>query len=235
MKRIFVPTSGLGDWRSRLADPDIQWERLASAFETAVSWEVAAKTPRGLPATVASLLDSQTELRGAQLVVAVPEHKVPLPGGNRPSQSDVWALLITDRGLVSMAVEGKAAEPFGETLGEWLNQASSGKKDRLQFLMQKLGLRSEPPPSIRYQLLHRTASAVIEAATCRASSAVMMVQSFRRDPKNEADFVEFSELLGRRVRAGEMKRATSVGGCDIYLGWAQCEPATDAEVAQAAV
>lgn len=235
MRRIFVPASGLGDWRSRLAEPDTQWVRGASAFETAVSWEVAAKTPRGLPAKVAALLDSQVPLRDAEVILAVPEHQVRLPGGNRPSQNDVWALLVTDSGLVSMAIEGKAGEPFGETLGEWLNQASSGKKERLQFLMQQLGLQIEPPASIRYQLLHRTASAVIEAATCSASAAVMIVQSFRRDPKGELDFADFCELVGERIEPGELKPAVNVGGRDLYLGWARCEPATDAEIARAAV
>ncbi len=235
MKRIFVPTCGLSDWRNRLADPEVQWERRASAFETAVSWELATKTERGLPPKVVNLLDSQPELRGARLIAALPEHKVSLPGGSRASQNDVWALLATENGLVSLAVEGKAGEPFGETLGDWLKEASPGKRKRLEYLMETLGVRTEPPSSVRYQLLHRTASAVLEARRCGALHAVMIVQSFRDDQTSEKDFTAFSELLGQTVHPNELKKVTSLGPQVLYLGWAKCDPASDAEIALAAV
>ena len=98
MKRIHISTMGASDWRRLLADPETQWERTASAMELAVSWECAQSKDRGLPGEVAASLDRQAALSGAQLLLAFPEHKVTLKGRGKPSQSDVWALLLTDNG-----------------------------------------------------------------------------------------------------------------------------------------
>lgn len=118
MKRVLTPTYGASDWRKFLADPETQWVRTASAFETAVSWESAQSTPRGLPIEIAAALDKHPDLSGAKLLVALPEHKVRLEGRGKASQNDVWALLRTERGYISMAVEGKAGEPFASTVAE---------------------------------------------------------------------------------------------------------------------
>jgi hypothetical protein len=61
---------------------------------------------------------------------------VPLPGGRRESQNDAWVLAQCDSGLVSMTVEGKVSEPFGELVGDWFANPSKGKEDRLRFLCE---------------------------------------------------------------------------------------------------
>jgi hypothetical protein len=51
---------------------------------------------------------------------AVAEHKVDLPGGIAASQCDVWAVVRTKAGMLSL-VEAKAKEKFGdEILEKWL-------------------------------------------------------------------------------------------------------------------
>jgi hypothetical protein len=65
--------------------------------------------------------------------------------------------------LAVMMVEGKVDESFGPLLEEWLRDASDGKRERLAFLQSTLGIETELPGRIRYQLLHRAASPVIEA------------------------------------------------------------------------
>jgi hypothetical protein len=57
----------------------------------------------------------------------------------------------------------RVSESFGPTLEEWLSEASPGKRERLSFLLTELGLADEPAGTIRYQLLHRVASAVVTA------------------------------------------------------------------------
>ena len=42
-----------------MADPEIQWVRTQSAFETAVFWELGARQPRGLHPRVTALLDHE--------------------------------------------------------------------------------------------------------------------------------------------------------------------------------
>ena len=46
--------------------------------------------------------------------------------------------------------------------GKWNNPPTPGKTARLEYQKKMLGLIGEHPTTIRYQLLHRTASAVIE-------------------------------------------------------------------------
>lgn len=234
MIRAYVPTDGVASWKARLADPDKQWKREASAFEAAVSWELALRSNRGLPASVAEVLDQQPEFGGSSVLVALPEHKVVLPGGTRSSQTDVWVLLRCGDGLVSMAVEAKADEAFGETIEEWTKDASEGKTERLAFLCDLLKQQS-PHPNLRYQLLHRTASAVLEARRWGASAAVMMVQCFRSRAKSLEDFSAFGTWLGASVASGQLVKLGDHTEPSVYLGWT-CSPlATDQEIARAAV
>ena len=61
-------------------------------------------------------------------------------------------------------MEGKVSEPFGDTIAERRKDDGEGKRKRLKFLLKELELEpSKEINAIRYQLLHRTASALIEA------------------------------------------------------------------------
>ena len=48
----------------------------------------------------------------------------------------------------------------------------------MNYLCALLGLGELPHPQIRYQLLHRTASAIIEARRFKTDEAAMIVHSF---------------------------------------------------------
>ena len=92
MSRIYVPTSVAADWSRLLARPDRHWKPGFSAMSVAQSWESASGA---LPPEISALLDSSpdTALHGAGLVLAIPEYQVELPGGSRPTQTDVFALV----------------------------------------------------------------------------------------------------------------------------------------------
>src|SRR5260370_13818620 len=166
MKPIVVPTDGVRDWRKRLADPVKQWQTGYSAKTLAHAWEDAA----GLPPEIAALLSGFGKV---ELLLAIPEYDVPLPGGERPSQNDVFALVRSKDGLIVIMVEGKVAESFGPTLEEWRKDASAGKTERLAYIRARLGLARDPAPVTRYQLLHRAASAAIVAERYHASDAAI--------------------------------------------------------------
>lgn len=231
MKRVLIPSCGATSWRQLLADPDKHWVRGASAFETAVSWERAQATARGLPEPIAAVLDQDQEISGAEVLFALPEHKVQLEGRGRASQNDVWVLLKSPNGLISMAVEGKAGEAFGPSVRDWLVNASDGKKTRLESLCRLVGATHPPEAALRYQLFHRTASALIEADRVGAEIAVLMVQSFRSDPASFADYMAFAAALGVTVAEGRLLQVPRVSETSLYLGWASCDPATDEVVA----
>jgi len=96
-------------------------------------------------------LDSHPSAANAELLVAIPELQVDLPGGGHPSQNDVWALLRGAAGIISLAVEAKSWEPLDRLVGEWLVDAppTSGKPARLQFLRDSLGLQGVDVSALR--------------------------------------------------------------------------------------
>jgi hypothetical protein len=216
-----------------LAEPTLHWKREASAMELAVSWELAAKTDSGLPQQVAEVLDRHASTAGAQLLFAIPEHRVALPGGSRPSQTDLWAVLKVSGGWASVAVEGKAGEPFGSSINEWLREPSPGKTTRLDALRRTLGLGTAPLPHLRYQLFHRSASAALEAVRIGANTAVVLVQNFRADTTCWADFEAFVSQFGVSATRGGVCEATCPGVERLLFAWVDCPTASDAELARA--
>jgi len=218
MKRIFVPTKDAEDWKRFLAKPDLHWKKGYSARALAHCWEAAD----GFPPEVAAIFEGSHEL---ELLLAIPEHTVALPGGKQPSYSDLFVLARDGAGqLVVIMVEGKVSERFGPTLGEWSASPSKGKLARLEFLRNILGLPTSIPPSIRYQLLHRTASAVIEARRFTAPSAVMLVHSFNPENLWLDDFQEFARLFGVNPEMGILSPLRVLNEVSLYAGWVKGDP-----------
>ena len=136
MPRILKFTSGPEDWRALLADPVRHCRSGYSARTLAHCWEAAD----GFPPEVTQALRQTADPLIATLtpLLAVPEFKVPLPGGVRASQNDIFVLARSSSGPVSIMIEGKVSESFGPTLDEWRSGASPGKKQRLTFLLRTL-------------------------------------------------------------------------------------------------
>ncbi len=152
--------------------------------------------------------------------MAFPEHKVPLPGGSRPSQNDVFVLGKGEGELISITVEGKVSEPFGPFVKEWIEDGRSSNHPRLVFLLNLLGLNREEVDGVRYQLTHRTASALIEAKRFNARNALMLVHSFSQSDESFEDYRRFVELFG--LAAGgvnEIVGTRHLDGVNLYFGW----------------
>ncbi|OGW18190.1 MAG: hypothetical protein A3G93_05615 [Nitrospinae bacterium RIFCSPLOWO2_12_FULL_45_22] len=215
MSRIFVPSSGPGDWRCLLADPEKHWVRRRSARTLAHCWE----DTDGFPPEVQAVLKQHPALAEAEPLLIFPEWKVALPGGSTSSQNDAWVLAKNQTGLISIAVEGKVEEPFDKTLAEWKADSSLGKEKRLSFLTEILGFSSPIPDSVRYQLVHRTASAVIEAQRFGAQHAVMLVHSFSHNDEWHSDFAAFVSLFGHTAQVGRLVSATAATGLPLHLAW----------------
>ena len=216
MSKFYVPANGVEGWQVLLADPVKHWKTGYSAKALAYCWEEA----QGFPLEVLKLFKG-THLEGIKFLLGIPEHKVPLRGGSTQSQNDLFVLAKFNGELVSITVEGKVAEPFGPTLGEWMLDASAGKHVRLDYIKKQLSLKGELNPNIRYQLLHRTASAVIEAKRFNASKAVMIVHSFNQENVWFEDYAAFLTLYGKSADIGELVSVCHVDGIELYLGWAK--------------
>lgn len=218
MKRIFIPTKSPDDWRQFLADPQKHWRTGFSAKTLAYCWENAD----GFPPEVARLFsDSGIPcFQNVLLLLALPEYQVSLPGGRKASQNDIFALAKAHDGhLMAITVEGKVSEGFCQTVGEWSSVKSQGRKIRLEFLKEQLGLAHEVPSHIRYQLLHRTVSAVIGADHFNAASAVMIVHSFSQADEGFEDYEEFLALFGAKASLGQLVFLRETRVISLYCGW----------------
>ena len=104
-------------------------------------------------------------------------------------------------GLITMSVEGKVSEPFGEIVDKWLHKDGqvANRRLRLEGLCRILNLEIGEVLDLRYQLLHRTASALIEAERFSASTAVMLVHSFSSKSEWLEDYVKFGCWTSAKV------------------------------------
>jgi hypothetical protein len=148
-------------------------------------------------------------------------HRVALPGGSRASQIDLFVLARTGDGeLVSITVEGKVGEPFGPRVSDWLVDDRGGKQRRLAALLETLGLPADTAPDLlRYQLLHRTAAAVIEAQRFNARYAMMVVHAFGKHRGGYDAYAEFGEAIGARPERGHITPARDTGRVSLSVGW----------------
>lgn len=221
---IYIPISAPDQWKALLAEPEKQWRTGFSAKTIAHSWLDA----EGLPEEVSALFTSSGVPSFISLspLFIFPEHKVLLPPtSGHPSQNDVFVLASTSDGsLISITVEGKVSESFGPTLAEWLAEPSKGKDTRLAFLKQELSLQEALPPTVRYQLLHRLASATIEAKRFGARHAAMVVHSFSSTDEWLDDFRAFLDLFGAKGQVGLLSWLFNTGPIGVYAGWAQGDP-----------
>ena len=216
----YVPSDGPDAWQRFLSKPDLHWKTGHSAKALAHCWEAAGDR---LPGEVASLIRSFPRYAHdhAELLLAVPEWIVPLPGGSKGSHNDVLALIGVGGDLMVAAVEGKVSERFGEeTIEQWFSDPSPGKETRLRYLCDLLGTACPPAGHLRYQLFHRAASAVIECRRFRAQTPAMIVHSFSPTQAWFEDYVAFVEELGGAAALDQMSGVDLPDGSTLLLGWA---------------
>jgi hypothetical protein len=163
------------------------------------------------------------ELNGTEFILGLPEYRINLPGGKRPSQNDIFVLAKNQGGLVVIMVEGKAAEPFGPYVKDWILQdsAKKGRATRLSFLTNRLQLTSSNVENIRYQLLHRTASVVIQSETVMARIGIMLVHCFGPAKESYKDYSAFLELFGLSSSTRDFSGPVKLRALNLYFGWIQ--------------
>jgi len=121
--------------------------------------------------------------------------------------------------LVSITLEAKVDESFGPTVKAWLENASVGKKKKLVFLRENLGLMDKVLDNIRYQLFHRTVSALLEAKHFNARYAMMIVHSFSPAKSGFDDYQAFLGLFGQSAQAGNLVELHIGGTPRLFSGW----------------
>lgn len=165
------------------------------------------------------VLKTTPEYAHAQFVDGFFERAVDLGTPGRDSQTDLMVIASIDNQLAIIAVEGKVEETFGSLVSDW-NNGSSGKVRRLEALCRTLGIDLSRCASLRYQLLHRTASAVYEAKRYRCTHALMLVHSFSAKDASFGDFSAFADSMG--IPVGSTNLISPEKKCDgvsIRLAW----------------
>ena len=176
------------DWRG-LAGND-KWVPARSAYELAHCWQECG----GLPAPIASALSASGHqaLLGLSIDLCLVEKPVFLDSRVAPSMTDLMAYGRNAKGdPIVVAVEGKADQPFGSRVWSWVRgderdptmaaEPRRTRRPRLEFLSQHLGQSIPSDSPLRYQLLHRTVSAVLEGQLHGAAAALVLVHAFGRE------------------------------------------------------
>lgn len=221
--RYLSAESSPEDWRQLLADPVKHWVRGRSAWELAHAWENA----KGFPPRVRAVLEASgiAEFSGLAIDTAQPELPTPLPGGSRPSYTDLWLLARNTLGSVSIGIEGKVDETFGPLIAEWDPEGTPGRRKRLSFLCDLIGLKVEDSYTLRYQLLHRTAASILEAERNGCPTSLVLVHSFS---SNHAWFDDYSAFTSKLGGSPQINGITRVGH-HRHIGWVDDLPLTDPE------
>jgi hypothetical protein len=85
-----------------------------------------------------------------------------------------------------------------------------------------LGIVPEVAKLLRYQLLHRSASAIIEAKRYRTDVACLLVHSFKRDVSGLSDFYKFLVSLGcERPLPGRVFGPFVRDGVSFFAAWVE--------------
>lgn len=203
----------LDDWH-RLGKPKraYHWADGRSAKELARAW-VSVRSP-ALPTEVDAILAAHPDFGPLTEWAAEPEARLPFdsfPG--EPRNADLLLVGRDGHGPVLIAVEGKADEPFGETVADalaaalerWLDSPNSKGVARIEQLARAL----LPPRDggvkvgrLRYQLLTATAGALVAAQRLGIDRTLMLVHEFvtdrttdRRHDANAADLSRFVDRL----------------------------------------
>lgn len=214
MGAIYKPTLGPDCWREFLADPERQWKTGYSARSMANAWEAY----NGLPQTIRNALSSISS--NIEPLLVIPEYKVSMPGQGGDSQNDAFLLARLGNQTASIMIEGKVSETFDKEICDWMKNASANKRTRLTSLCVTLGLSFPPDDRLRYQLFHRTASALITAEKFKTDLAIMLVHSFSREHVWFEDYAKFAQALGvKDPERGIAQLTSSKTSVPLFLGW----------------
>lgn len=213
-----APIDNLEQWKDVAPpkNPEKQWVDERSAMELARAW--LEKAPAAMPPEVVAVLRSHPDFSAIRSWIAEPEALQrfdDFPG--EPRNTDLAVKVDDEAGAYLLSVEGKADEPFGETIERTLDAArtrlaanprSNGVRRITQLLEAIVGSPDcERYGNLRYQLLTATAGALCEAERKGCRRAVVLIHEFltrktddQKHDSNAADLDRFvADLSGGHV------------------------------------
>jgi len=183
----------------------------------------------GFPREVQKALDDSgyPALQNLRFECGYPEHTAKLAGRGRQTTTDILVWARGNDGLVCITVEGKVSEGFAEQVKFWREKnAGENKELRLFHLLKVTNVHEYQVQHLRYQLFHRTASAIIHAEEkdgekSECKNAVMLVHSFSQTHENFCDFVEVAKVFDGKLnpQRGCIHYVGKIRNINLYLAW----------------
>jgi hypothetical protein len=206
------------DWREwSRPKRSYQWKAGRSAMELARAWFTASASV--VPPEVTAILETSLLTKGTILLRGQPEYVTPLPEPGEGRNHDLWLTGFVADGSVTVCVEAKADEPFGEPIGAYVEKVLAktdrlGQRTRLpqradtllkMIFGREASARSMPWSNLHYQLLTGVAGTAIQTAIDDSCVGIFLVHEFlteavdreRKVPENAAAFAEFIKVLSR--------------------------------------
>jgi len=226
------------DWRKwTRPKSSYHWKAGRSAMELARAW-FSAPTPV-VPPEVTAILETSPLTKGTILLRGQAEYVTPLPELGEGRNHDLWLKGSVADGSVTVCVEAKADEPFGEPIGAYVEKVlaktarlGQGTKlpQRADTLLRiifgrEASARSMPWSNLRYQLLTGVAGTAIQAGIDDSSVGVFLVHEFlteavdreQKVPENAAAFADFIKVLSHtseiEVTSGKLYGPYEVRQC----------------------
>ena len=186
-----TPIEKVNDWaRPKRKD---HWKAGRSAMELAKAWHRLT-----VPEELLNLLSGHQRLANLNFIRLVPEKVTSLPEKGEGRNHDLCILSKTPSGNVTISIEAKADEPFGNhTVGEYWSLSMKRRKkgettkvpERIKKLLTLVGEKGDPTKSqwanVRYQLLTAICGTAIEAKKDSSKLCVFIVHEFKTSKTNK--------------------------------------------------
>jgi hypothetical protein len=178
------------------------------------------------PQELQDLLRSHALTNGCEFLEGQPEFVTPLPERGEGRNHDLWLRASCLAGPVTICIEAKADEVFGDLVGDAITSAkrrsaNTGLPARVTALIEMLvGQKSNPEDlpwrNLRYQLITAFAGTAIQAARDGSGTAVLVVQEFRGNhldialqEQNDTDLRSFLNSIAPHI--GPLQPGALVG------------------------
>lgn len=214
---------------------DYQWKPGRSAMELAKAW--FRQSEISPPGELLQLLYSSERLTDLHLLRGIPEHVTSLPERGEGRNHDLWLLGRTNQEQITVCIEAKADEPFGnETVAEYRLSANKRREsgestrapERITQLLSLVPIGDNRWDNVRYQLLAAICGTAIQTRLDGSALAVFVVHEFHTRETvpdnilvNKKDFNDFMTVITgshEPVMAGTLYGPVIVGGVDCLIG-----------------
>lgn len=215
----FQPVNKPIEWKKYIHDAENRWNPESSSMELACCWQ---STPADFPLEVKLAFDRSGT--AYEFLMGIPEYKVDMPGEGLPASNNLLVLSTVDHRLCPIIVEGNK----NGTFGEYCDHKSLQDKrhiNRRKLMFADLGLSEDSfvPGKLRYQLMHRTLSAIYVAQSFCADRCMVLVHRISHDPEGHdayADYKYFLGLFGVDAQKGIIQRCR-IAGLQLMFLWVE--------------